>query len=142
MNTTLDQNQPKLAILILPVPIQMLTNLHRLLDQHVQILGDLRGESTRFQDAHDLLSSDGFDLCDAVRVTQNNSDLGWSESLLGEFAHVFFYVEGRDFEPGRWGAVVGSADLEIPFPGACSRPIFAVGGGGEEEDRAQGSKCI
>ncbi len=107
MNTTLNQNETELGILILPVPLQMLPNLHGLLDQHVQILWNFRCEAVGLEDTDNLLSSDGLDLCNAVGITEDDTDLGGGETLLGEFANVFLNVGGGDFEPRWWGAFVG-----------------------------------
>ena len=59
MNAALDQDEAELRVLILTITLQMLTNLDGLLNKHVQILRDLRGESVRLENAHDLLASNG-----------------------------------------------------------------------------------
>lgn len=59
MNAALDQDEPELRVLILTITLQMLTNLDSLLNKHVQILRDLRGESVRLENAHDLLAGNG-----------------------------------------------------------------------------------
>jgi hypothetical protein len=60
----------------------MLTNLYSLLDEHVKIFRDLRCESVCLEDANNLLSSYGLDLCDTIGITKDDSDLGGGESLL------------------------------------------------------------
>lgn len=45
VNTRLDQDEPELGIAVLPVPLQMLAHRHRLLDQAVEVLGDVRGDA-------------------------------------------------------------------------------------------------
>eukprot|EP00558_Chaetoceros_sp_UNC1202_P004446 CAMPEP_0197232400 /NCGR_PEP_ID=MMETSP1429-20130617/567_1 /TAXON_ID=49237 /ORGANISM="Chaetoceros sp., Strain UNC1202" /LENGTH=99 /DNA_ID=CAMNT_0042690407 /DNA_START=164 /DNA_END=463 /DNA_ORIENTATION=+ len=99
MNPGLNQNQPKFGILILTVPLQMLPDLHSLLDKHVQILWDFGCESVGLEDTDDLLSRDGIDIRNAIGVTEDDSDLGGGESLLGELADVVLDVGGGDFEP-------------------------------------------
>lgn len=42
VDPALHKNQPELGVLILPVPLQMLTDRDSLLDQMVQILRNLR----------------------------------------------------------------------------------------------------
>lgn len=45
MYPALDQDQAELGVLVLPVPLQMLPNRDRLLDEMVQILGDFRSKA-------------------------------------------------------------------------------------------------
>lgn len=45
VNTALYKNQTKLGVLVLTVPLQMLAHSHSLLDQVVQVLGDLRAQT-------------------------------------------------------------------------------------------------
>ena len=42
MDPALNKDEPKLGVLVLPVPLQMLPNSNSLLDQEVQVLRDLR----------------------------------------------------------------------------------------------------
>ena len=111
VDTTLDKNQTELGILILTIAFQMLTDGNSLLDKHVEILGDFGGKSVRLEDTHDLLSSDGVDLGDAMRVTKDDANLGGGETLFGEFADVFFDVGGGNLAPAGRGAFVGFGTL-------------------------------
>lgn len=45
VDPALDQNQPKLGVFVLSVPLQMLTNSHSLLDKVVEILGNFRSKT-------------------------------------------------------------------------------------------------
>ena len=45
VDTALDQNQSELGVLVLAVPLQMLAHGDGLLDQVVQVLGNLRAQS-------------------------------------------------------------------------------------------------
>ena len=40
VDPALHNNKPEFGVLVLPVPLQMLPNRHRLLDEEVQVLGD------------------------------------------------------------------------------------------------------
>ena len=40
VDPALHKNKPEFGVLVLPVPLQMLPNRHRLLDEEVQVLGD------------------------------------------------------------------------------------------------------
>ena len=41
-----------------------------------------------------------------MRVTEGNTDLGWSQTLTGELDNMLYDVFRGGFEPGRWGATV------------------------------------
>jgi hypothetical protein len=56
MNPTLNQNQPKFRILILPIPLQMLPNRNRLLDQVIQIFRNLRSKTMSLEYTQNLAS--------------------------------------------------------------------------------------
>ena len=51
----------------------MLADGDRLLDQMVEVLGDVRGQTLRLQDAQDLVAGDEANLSDAVRVSQDHT---------------------------------------------------------------------
>jgi len=40
VDPALNKNEPEFGVLVLPVPLQMLPNCHRLLDEEVQVLRD------------------------------------------------------------------------------------------------------
>ena len=44
VDPALNKNEPEFGVLVLPIPLQMLPNRHRLLDQEVKVLRDLRRE--------------------------------------------------------------------------------------------------
>ena len=56
MDSGLDQNESELGILVLPVPLQMLADGHSLLDEEVDVLGQLGGHGLGLQDAENLVS--------------------------------------------------------------------------------------
>ncbi len=58
VNPGLDENEPELGVLVLPVPLQMLADGDGLLDEEVHVLGQVGGQSLRLQDAEDLVASD------------------------------------------------------------------------------------
>ncbi len=101
MDSGFNQDQSELRVLVLSVSLQMFTDLNSLLDKHVKILGYLGCKSVGFQDTYDLLTSDGFHLRNTVRVTQDDTNLGWGQALLGELADVFLNIGCRDLAP-RW----------------------------------------
>jgi hypothetical protein len=44
VDPALNKNEPEFGVLVLPVPLQMLPDCHRLLDQEVKVLRDLRSQ--------------------------------------------------------------------------------------------------
>ena len=58
VDPALDKNESELRVLILPVPLEMLPDGHCLLDQVVDILGQLGGHALPLQDTEDLVAGD------------------------------------------------------------------------------------
>lgn len=76
VDPALNQNQPKLRVLVLSVPLQMLTDGNSLLDQMVQILRNFRCQTMRLEDTEDLVASDALNLGNPVRIPKNDTNLG------------------------------------------------------------------
>ena len=89
MDSALNENEAELAILILSVSLQVLPNVHGLLDQVVEVLGDLRSETVLLQDSEDLVSSDSLNLRNTVVVSEDDTDLRGGGALLGELNNLF-----------------------------------------------------
>jgi hypothetical protein len=45
MDPALNKNEPEFRVLVLPVPLKMLPNGHGLLDEEVEVLWDVRGQT-------------------------------------------------------------------------------------------------
>lgn len=75
VDATLNQNQSKLRILIFLIALQMLSNRHSLLDQHVQVLRNSWSKTRLLQDTQNLVSRDALYLSDTIRVTKDNTNL-------------------------------------------------------------------
>ena len=58
MDSALNKNQPELGVFVLPVSLQMLPDGDCLLDQVVDILGQLGGHALPLQDTQDLVAGD------------------------------------------------------------------------------------
>eukprot|EP00297_Palpitomonas_bilix_P000016 CAMPEP_0113918178 /NCGR_PEP_ID=MMETSP0780_2-20120614/33183_1 /TAXON_ID=652834 /ORGANISM="Palpitomonas bilix" /LENGTH=243 /DNA_ID=CAMNT_0000917909 /DNA_START=67 /DNA_END=799 /DNA_ORIENTATION=+ /assembly_acc=CAM_ASM_000599 len=84
VDPALDENKMELGILILPVPLKMLANIHSLLDEAVKILGDLRGETLGLEDTDDGVASDNLHAGHGLRVTEKDTNLRGGKSLSGE----------------------------------------------------------
>ena len=89
MDSALDEDEAELAVLILSVSLQVLPNVHGLLDQVVEVLGDLRSETVLLQDSQDLVSSDSLNLRNTVVVSEDDTDLRGGGALLGELNNLF-----------------------------------------------------
>ena len=72
-----------------------------LFDKMVQILRNGRTQSVGLQNTSELATSHVLDLADAVRVTENDTNLRRSETLLGELADLFANLSAFFFEPAR-----------------------------------------
>ena len=89
MDSALDEDEAELAVLILSVSLQVLPNVHGLLDQVVEVLGDLRSETVLLQDSEDLVSSDSLNLRNTVVVSEDDTDLRGGGALFGELNNLF-----------------------------------------------------
>lgn len=131
MNSGLDQNQTELAVLVLAVTLQMLTDGDSLLDHVVQILRNVGLQANRLHDAQDLVSVNETHLGNAVRVTEDdaykqygekinitsnnntsaNTDFGGSQTLLAQLLNLILDIFGVQLQPRRHGASVGQSRL-------------------------------
>ena len=99
MDPGFDENEPELGILILAVPLQMLPDADGLLDQVVDVLGQIRSQTLRLQDAQDLVSGDEPDLSHAMTVPENDTDLRRGQSLLGQLEDLVLDIVRGQLEP-------------------------------------------
>ena len=77
VDSRFDENESELAVSVLSVSLQMLSDVDSLLDHVVKILGEGGGQPVLLEDSHDLVAGDTLDLGDTVVVSKNNTDLGW-----------------------------------------------------------------
>lgn len=109
MNTGLDENQTELGITVLSVSLQVLANGNSLLDELVQVLGDLGSETVALENTENLVTSDGTDLGNAMEISENDTDLRGSQTLLGQLADLVNDFLGRGLEPRGRRATVGES---------------------------------
>lgn len=83
MNPRFDQNQSEFSILVLSVSFQMLSNGNSLSNQVVQVFWNFWRQTIRLQDSHDLVTSDNTGLSNSVSISQQNTNLRWSQTLSG-----------------------------------------------------------
>lgn len=106
VDAALDQNESEFAILVFAVALQVLAHLHRLFDEHVQVLRYVGRQAVGFEDAHNLLARDALDLSNTFLITENDTNLRREETFLGELADLLLDVGGRHFEPTGGSAFV------------------------------------
>ena len=74
----------------------MLSDTNCLLDQMVEIFWNLWCKSCLLQDSQNLLSRNALDGTNSVGITQNDTDLSWSQTLSCELAdHIVNLVFGH-----------------------------------------------
>merc|ERR1719422_126215 len=99
MNTALHEDEAKLAVLVLAVLVQVLSDGDSLLDQEIQVLGKVRREAIGLQDAQNLAACHIAHQRDTEAVTQGHTDLRWSEAFLGELADMVTDILGLHLYP-------------------------------------------
>lgn len=77
VDSALNANKTELGVSILSELLKMLSDGNGLLDEHVQVFGDLGGKTSLFEDSEDLGAGDSLNLGDTVRVSKSDADLGW-----------------------------------------------------------------
>jgi hypothetical protein len=102
-----DENETKLGVLVLSVSLEMLANSDSLLDQHVEVLRNLGSEAIGLEDSENLVTSDHLDLSDTMAVTENNTNLTRSCTLLGKLANLVNNLIRGCLQPRRSGAGIG-----------------------------------
>jgi len=107
MDTRLHQNQAELRVGVLAHSLQMLSDAHGLLDQMVEVLGDLGGHSLRLEDANDLVAGDATHLSHTVLVAKNHTDLRGAESFTRQLHDLLLHVAAGHLQPGGHGATIG-----------------------------------
>ena len=89
VNSALNEDEAEFAVLILSVSLQVLPNVHCLLDQVVEVLGNLRSETVLLQDSEDLVSGNSLNLGNTVVVSEDDTNLRGGGALLGELNNLF-----------------------------------------------------
>lgn len=102
MDSRLDQNQSELGVLVLSVGVQVLSDSNSLLDQEVQVLWDLWSKTVGLQDSQQSRTSDHRRLWDTVSISQDNTNLGWGETLSGVLHNLLDDGVWARLEPRWW----------------------------------------
>ena len=107
VDSALDEDESVLGISVSSVGLQVLSDGHGLLDEHVQVLGDLGGEAVSLEQTEHLVAGDVLDLADAGGVSEHDTDLGRGQALLGQSADEDLHLLGGHVEPRGRGSLVG-----------------------------------
>lgn len=99
VDSRFDQNQSELRVLVLSVSLQVLSDRDGLLDQEVQVLWDLWSQTVRLQDSQDLVTGNNSSLGNTVGISQDNTDLRWSQTLSGVLDDLLNNVVRSQLEP-------------------------------------------
>ena len=99
VDTGLDHDESELGVPVLSELLQVLSDLEGLLNQVVEVFGDLGGETRLFQDSEDFTSSDALDLGDAMAISESDANLRRGETLLRELDNLINEVVGRNSDP-------------------------------------------
>eukprot|EP01025_Chloroclados_australasicus_P009846 TRINITY_DN13807_c0_g1_i1.p2 TRINITY_DN13807_c0_g1~~TRINITY_DN13807_c0_g1_i1.p2 ORF type:complete len:141 (+),score=15.41 TRINITY_DN13807_c0_g1_i1:98-520(+) len=81
VDSRLNQNEAEFGVAVLAEAVQVLAHRDGLLDQEVEVLWDLGGEASLAQDAQDFRAGHRGDLAHAVKITQDDADLGGRGAL-------------------------------------------------------------
>ena len=94
VDSALNKNESELGVLVASALFQVLSDVHSLLDQMVQVFRDLRSQADFLQDSEDFAASDALDLWDSDLVSESDTNLGRSVPLLGELDDGVYQLVG------------------------------------------------
>ena len=99
MDAALNKNESELGIFVASALLQMLSDVHSLLDQMVKVFRDLRSQALFLQDSEDFAASDALHLWNASRVPESDTNLRGSVALLGKLNNLFNKISSADLNP-------------------------------------------
>ena len=107
VDTALHQNQAELGILVFAILVQVLPHGHCLLDQVVQILRESWCHAVGLEDSQHVVASHSLDLWHTEAVSQGDTNLGRSQTLLGQLADVINHIIRLHLQPAWRSSLVG-----------------------------------
>ena len=113
----LDEDEPELGVLVLPVPLQVLPDVDSLLDEVVDVLGEVGRQALPLENAQDLVAGDEPDLCYPMAVPEDDADLRGGQALLGELVDLLLDVVRGHLEPVGHRPPEGEGRLRDALPG-------------------------
>lgn len=75
MDSALDEDETELGVLVLLVLLQVLTDRDGLLNEHVKVFGNLRGEAVLLKNSKDFAASNALHLSHTIGITKNDTYL-------------------------------------------------------------------
>lgn len=108
VDSRLDQNQSELGVLVLSVSLQVLSDGDSLLDQVVQVLRDVRGQTVRLQDSENLVTGNDLGRGNTVGISQDNTNLRGGQTLSGVLDDLLDNILSGQLEPRGGVSRVGS----------------------------------
>lgn len=106
VDPALDEDEAELGIHVRPVPVEVLPDRDGLLDEEVEVLGQLRREAAGPEHAQDLAARDAVDQRHALRVAEQGADLRRQLALLGGAHDHVLHLRCRRLDPPGRGASV------------------------------------
>lgn len=127
VDAALHQNEAELGVLVLALALQVLAHGNGLLDQAVQVLRDLSSQAVSTQDTQDLGASDAGSGWDTLLIPEQDTNLGWAQTLLGHLANHVHKLQRKNKQyadcialasltPKRYTAPGQFALRRLPFP--------------------------
>ncbi len=108
MNSAFNENQPELGVLVLSVSLQVSAHINSLLDQEVEVLGDLGSNALHLEHTEHLSTRHGLHGGYPLCIPEQDSDLGGRLALLGQLDNLLLHRLGIGLVPGGGHAGVGA----------------------------------
>ena len=99
MDAALNKNESELGVFVASALLQMLSDVHSLLDQMVKVFRDLWSQALFLQDSEDFAASDALHLWNASRVPESDTNLRRSIALLCELHDRVDEIVGGNSDP-------------------------------------------
>ena len=115
MDSALNKNESELGVFVLSELFEMLSDRDSLLNQVIEVFGNLGSQAVFLQDSEDFASSDALDLWNADLVPESDTDLGRGVALLGKLDNRVNQVVGRNGDPRRSRLSVRKASAADTF---------------------------
>merc|ERR1740117_2669904 len=91
VDSALNANEAELGVSVLAELFKMLADSNGLLDEHVQVFGNLGGKTVLLEDSENLGAGDTLNLGDTVGISKSNTDLGLGLVFCLIFLGIFFF---------------------------------------------------
>ena len=99
VDSAFNENQSELGVLVTSAFLQVLSDVHSLLDQMIKVFWDLGGEADFLQDSEDFAAGDALHLWNTNSVSKSDTDLRWRVAFLGELNNGVNDVVGGYIDP-------------------------------------------